>query len=380
MNSPRLVKTAGIVLLAAASAGTATYLSMNEPVKNHDDIAGKADLVVTDASRDLKHTKIVADFDAKLVAGESVIWCSTMQLAWNELTGVISGDDGSMTVSNDREHLGEAMLKGRGSKDDIDASSCVALAGFGPGIVDSIKEQLQKAFGGAATPKLLPPAVPEGEILAYAYLFKNLEFATPFIPSKMALTFSGGNTIKTWGWWDDHLVDSRYNIAQQIHILAYDSPTSWIVELDTKASGDRLLIARLEPKETLGATVDAALAMPEGREPEQILERDTLRVPYLNFDITRNYNELVGVGVAGSKTHGTINKAVQNIRFKLDERGAVLKSEAAIGVTAAAPMPKDMPKNMICDGPFMIMMARKESKVPYYAAWISNAELLTKWR
>jgi hypothetical protein len=105
---------------------------------------------------------------------------------------------------------------------------------------------------------------------------------------------------------------------------------------------------------------------------------DSLIVPMLNFDITRNYTELTGLGISGSKHRGEISEAIQNIRLRLDERGAVLKSEAMVIVaTSASPIP---PKSMVCDGPFALIMIHRNAAHPYLAAWIENPELLVPWK
>jgi hypothetical protein len=66
-----------------------------------------------------------------------------------------------------------------------------------------------------------------------------------------------------------------------------------------------------------------------------------------------------------------IKNAKQNIRFRLDEKGAVLKSDASmLAPTSAMPRPKP------CDGPFLVLMQRQDARTPYFAAWIENPELL----
>jgi hypothetical protein len=67
--------------------------------------------------------------------------------------------------------------------------------------------------------------------------------------------------------------------------------------------------------------------------------------------------------------------AVQNIRFQMNEKGVVLRSEAEVhfGCAAMAPMPEHI---MVFDRPFMVMMLKKDAPLPYFALWVDNAELL----
>ena len=81
------------------------------------------------------------------------------------------------------------------SSNDLDAASYVALAGFvKDGIHQKIQGSLDRKFGGAATPRLIPAkdsTTRPQDILAYAYLFKNLEFAIPFEDLQQPLLFAG---------------------------------------------------------------------------------------------------------------------------------------------------------------------------------------------
>jgi hypothetical protein len=362
----------------ALFASLAAVLACAQPPERptHDQQAGKPDLVVANASSDLKHTQVVAQFQAPIAEGKSLLWCSTMQLAWNELSTLVTGGNGTPSLGDHPSTLAKDLLVGRGSAADLDAGSFVALAGMGPDTIAQIKDRLDKTFGGSASPKLLPTNLAPGEILAYAYLFKNLQFPTPFIRSKGPISW-GSTKLNTWGCWSDDLVTNLSDIRKQVKILAYASRTEWSVELTTSSDQDRFIISRLTPGATLEATSDAALAMGKGSEPASMSLRDELRVPYLNFDITESFADLVGTHISGSKTAGTIDAAIQNIRFKLDERGAVLKSEAAMTVTSA-PFIRDEPKIMVCDGPFLIQMIRKDATTPYFVAWVANPEILTK--
>ena len=56
------------------------------------------------------------------------------------------------------------------------------------------------------------------------------------------------------------------------------------------------------------------------------------------------------------------------IMFKLDEKGAMIKSKSNL---VAYPIPKDL----IFDRPFLIYLKEKDSPL-YFAAWVANTEIL----
>jgi hypothetical protein len=146
------------------------------------------------------------------------------------------------------------------------------------------------------------------------------------------------------------------------------------VALRTKGKGDRLLIARGTPGATLQETVAGVMARAGGR-PEPMEAGDRFQMPKLDFDVTRNYHELVGKSFANEGFTGyVITRAAQNVRFRLDQNGAILKSDAVIEAKSAAPAGR----RMVCDGPFLVLLARAGQPMPYFALWVANDELLVR--
>ncbi|QEE50097.1 hypothetical protein FUA48_11055 [Flavobacterium alkalisoli] len=69
----------------------------------------------------------------------------------------------------------------------------------------------------------------------------------------------------------------------------------------------------------------------------------------------------------------------QRISFQLDENGAIIESEAEVAVTEEMePGEKIVPKKMLINKPFLLLLKRRDSKNPYLAVWVQNTELLVK--
>ena len=66
---------------------------------------------------------------------------------------------------------------------------------------------------------------------------------------------------------------------------------------------------------------------------------------------------------------------MQTIDFRMDEKGVKLRSEASISFGCSA-QPQVIPRLMILDPPFAIMIKRKDAPQPYFVTWIANADLL----
>ncbi|MBN2022343.1 MAG: hypothetical protein JW809_06070 [Pirellulales bacterium] len=344
---------------------------------SHDDVAGKAHLKVT--AEQLKKTVISPHTEEPIAPDKNVLWCNTLALAWNELCDLSGGP-----VQLVPDHPMVAILNKRAaSKEDLDAASYVARAGLASdGIFEQIRRELEKKFSSQASPVLLD-AMAQHELVdwfAYAYLFKNLPFECEFGRWADRLQFDG-QPVEAFGLIPSSPdVSNNSIIAEQVSVLDYRSDDDFIVELHTKAKDDRLILAKVAPEGTLEDTIDAIRRRVERAEPKWLQPGDTLLVPVLNFDVMREYGELHmrNLKSDNSAISGPVLAMVQSIRFRLDERGAVLKSEAVVGGLGMAETvtlgPK--PRNLIFDKPFLILLCRRGAKRPYFALWVGNIELL----
>jgi hypothetical protein len=262
---------------------------------------------------------------------------------------------------------------------DLDNPSYVALAGY---VRDGIKERISTAvsdhFHGQAHPALpMGGAERPQDMVAYAYLFKNLEFPTPYERGESPAEFNRDSVV-CFGMGPGYKL-GREKMAAQTLIRDYNSPDDFVIELQTKSAGDRLILAKIAPGNTLAQTV-ASIYRRAGAHPSPALPQDVLVIPKVNFDLTRSYTELTGLRVlptaSGMSTDLQITSAVQNTRFQMDERGVRLRSEAVMSFgCSAAPNPRPV-HEMIFNKSFLILLARANAPHPYFALWVSNPELL----
>lgn len=145
-----------------------------------------------------------------------------------------------------------------------------------------------------------------------------------------------------------------------------------MIELKTMPETDRLILARIAPAATLGETVREVRRRVATARPTPIKNSEILVIPVLQVDVLKKYDTLcrrkiraANEAVDGSK----VALAEQTIRFKLDETGASLKSEA---IAAAS----KMPRRFIFNKPFLVLLQARGAENPYFALWVGNAELL----
>jgi len=301
-------------------------------VLTHDQMAGPA--VLQADANDLQATVVTPHLECEVAGDKNVLWCATFQIAWNELCDLLGEpipSAGALEMVSLLNQHSQHSVTGA----DLDETSYVALAGYPTGgpddILDRIAAALEEKFGGAARPDLLP--------------------------RNSGMSFAGQN-VQTFGI--NQLLSEEENevrAARQVLVYDYRDENDFIVELKTRSEPDRLILAKVVPAATLEQTVRMVQARLGAAPPKAMVRRSNLRIPVLDFDIMKRYAGLLDRGWG-----------LQQVRFKLDETGAILKSQG-IGATARS-------QDLIFDRPFLVMLQRVGAANPYFALWVANAELL----
>jgi len=370
-----------VCLLGAALCGPAACREKTEKTVSHSDIIGPP---VLDKSADqLTQTEFTAYLNHSITPGKNLLWCATMPLAWNELLDLA---DGEIHIAEGDPPLVTELGKSTVTNKDLDDSSYVALAGLTPNILEVISRALATKFKGQASPELLGqiPKLPDNSAVAYSYLFKDLEFESPFKTFEEGMRFHEepeGTTIqnKAVFGFRDLRTESTAKAADQVEIHDYRNRDDFVIEISTKSTGDRLLLAKIHSDSTLAQTIQSVQARADtsqGKPPES---KTWMQVPILNFSLVKDYKELLSRHIRCSNE--TLNgqffvMARQSIRFKLNEAGAKLKSETVVAATWGGIVQGHEPPQLIFDKPFLILMERKGAAHPYFALWIDNSELL----
>ena len=308
--------------------------------------------------------------DVPLIAGQDVVFCASFKAAYDALSKALGG---RIRLGHDPP-LATALEASKSSASDLDAASLVADAGEGPAFLTALTDQLTSKFG-PRDDFMLPESLPRGALLAYAYLSKDLAFATPFDADRTDGLRFEGTPVSCFGIWEDD--DQRGGRRQQVRICHDGAPDDFVLELVTEGTGDRLIVARMAPEATLLDTVRAALAhvtakpslLTRALSRQQLGKEDIVKIPMVAVERTRVFDELEGPLIDHDRV---IAKALMRVRMQLDENGAILRSTGMIMV----PRGGRSPRMFLCDGPFLLAMVREGRELPYFAAWVATPELL----
>jgi len=355
--------TLSMAMLLALSAGLAVSC------RSSDDLTDEAHL--TAFGGNLQTTDITPHLEAPLVPGRSVLWCGTFQLAWNQACTLLGEDlhfaeDPPMVAALNRKAF---------TADDLDAASSIAVANFtrDNGVFRDIDEAFKSHFGGRITPHHLPnPSLANRpqDIVAYAYLFKHIEWTTPMVRSTEPLSFLG-TPVSAFGV--EPGAPQSHAMLAQVSVLDYQDDDHFIIALKTRSDGDQVILAKVPAGATLAATVNDVLERMAKATPTPAESNDTLQIPRFDFDLTCDYDALLDRDLVVKNPAVAKNTrflvAMQNTRFRMDEGGVILRSESELTTPAADRM-------LVFDKPFLILLKRAEASVPYFALWVGSAELL----
>lgn len=361
-----------------------------------------------------RRTIVTASLDQAMEPDKNVLWCVTFQMAWDRLRELAGGD----IETHPDSPLVHKLNAANAPADSIPPAGALSLAGLvDDGIIEEIRSRL--ADVGGAEPDLLPEhgTLPGDAVVAYAWLSRALPFETAFAEME-PMRFGGEEQrVATFGTEGDDRTESGTARAEQVRVLWHrfvgDSKTDpdeeFVVELLTKVTDDRVLLAKVAPAATLAETVEDVLghtqdpntrtskdfyewcaevsaAEDDAREPtleefrpelsqySSLLMMEDLVIPEIRFDVEHRYDGLTGLTVVSGREQvrgKPIVEARQRIRFVLDREGTSLTSEGYTGIFGDINF-----RDFLFDDPFLVLLMRRGADVPYFALWIVNSELL----
>jgi hypothetical protein len=138
-----------VIAIAALAGGALWWMGVGSYLVQRVEYASQAAAFSGD-SKSLKQTVVVPTLDTPCPPGRNVIWCSSFQLAWNEVRdGVIKAP---LEVTGAQE-IADRLNAAKQSASDLDAKSVYATGGW---IKDGIREKIEKDMA-AKFPSHAPP-------------------------------------------------------------------------------------------------------------------------------------------------------------------------------------------------------------------------------
>ena len=299
--------------------------------------------------------------------GKNVLWCATFQMAWDaaaarfgrplRLTPALKLADSLNRQPFDRRWVDEASVF---TAEGVMNEDVMGRIDHGMRNLSGKKSKLAASLKKDAAPD---------DLVFFASLKKDLEFPQPF--GKLGTWKLGKRSVPWFGFTPEHLETGP--LHQQVRVHHYGGKDDFVIELLSKTTGDQLILAKLPAlPETPGEASRNVLKHLRADAPHAG-GADLLAVPNVMTEETAEFSQLEGRSVAG--TGLILRKALQTIDFQMDEKGVKLRSEAAVSFGCSV-QEHVVPRLMILDPPFALVMKRKDAPQPFFVAWFANADLL----
>ena len=300
-------------------------------------------------------------------------WCGTFQLVWNDMKNeVVKGD----VIFNPQMEMVENLNKGTFTSDMLSddyyykkwgKKTPELKAEIEQGIKDKFDEtsdvldDIDWSEGALDDP--YNPII--DRYLFYVMLKRKFEYPIEF--TKLPESEFNGKSGVTYFGIDD---TTGSEVKKQVEVLYYTSQDDFAFLVGTK--GDDELIFVKNPE---GSTFDAIYKDVEQKASgywgnKDLDKRDGVKIPNLNFNEKRVYDELAGHEFPTECGVGEIMKAIQTLKFSLDEKGGEVKSESTIDILTMSALPES--RNFYLDGTFALFIREKGQPQPYFAAHVDD--------
>ena len=299
------------------------------------------------------------------------IWVGTFQLVWNELTDKIVKapvkflDFDSQMANN----LNQKQFK----KSNLNEKSYYVKSGIvSPALKAEIEKNIKSKFHETSDIlKMFDFTYNPEKIFVYAMLKKDFRFTNAF--DKLA-TGNFGNSqekVKYFGINDN----SNPKLYKNVNVLFYNDDNDFAVKLYTKGK-DEVLLYRTNADKTFDkyyAELNDKTAKYSG--DKNFVKNDTLTIPDIKLYQETSFNELEGHQIVG--TNMQIDKTIETVDFRMNNKGVKLKSEAAIMLRCMSLAPREG-RNFTFNNNFVLFLIEKDQNTPYYAMKVSDVAAINK--
>lgn len=299
------------------------------------------------------------------------IWVGTFQLVWNELTDKIVKapvkflDFDSQMANN----LNQKQFK----KSNLNEKSYYVKSGIvSPALKAEIEKNIKSKFHETSDIlKMFDFSYNPEKIFVYAMLKKDFRFTNAF--DKLA-TGNFGNSqekVKYFGINDN----SNPKLYKNVNVLFYNDDNDFAVKLYTKGK-DEVLLYRTNDDKTFDkyyAELNDKTAKYSGNK--NFVKNDTLTIPDIKLYQETSFNELEGHQIVG--TNMQIDKTIETVDFRMNNKGVKLKSEAAIMLRCMSLAPREG-RDFTFNNNFVLFLIEKDQNTPYYAMKVSDVAAINK--
>ena len=289
------------------------------------------------------------------------VWVGTFQLVWNDLMdkvvfGVVKFAEGTPQIANE---LNTKEI----TTDDISEKSYYKYFGkITKNTKTIIEKAIKKKFDETSDilGKLNLNPNKESYII-YAMLKKDFKFVSAF--DKLGRSNFRDKEAEFFGI-------SRHSdstLKNGVRVLFYNSPDDYAVMLETADKDEVYLYKTPNTKKFNLIYSDMNKKELAYNGKTRMGKKDELKVPNLKFFEEKQFDELANKRIKGTRFQ--IDKAIETVKFEMNNQGVKLKSEAAITMMTTSMPQKEIetPRLFYFDDTFVMFLKEKGKSHPYFA-------------
>ena len=304
-------------------------------------------------------------------------WCATFQLIWNDMKNEVVKKDIIFTpqeevVTNlNKEDFKESMIS-----DDY------YFKIYGPKTKE-LREKIEKGIKEKFNQKsdiLDKFEWSEDDLdnkdarryFFYTMLYREFEYKTKFNLLDKA-EFGKYKDVKYFGLKNNPTEKQR----EQLEVLFYNSKDDFAIKVHTKGN-DEVIFYKNPVGKTFNEIYENMINNTNNYSgSKNFEENDKFKAPIIDLNVEREYSELENKKFqTSSEEEAIIEKAVQTIKFSLDEKGGKIKSEAAMDFKSISLGPTET-REFNVDDTFALFLKESSKEKPYFALKVND---ITKYQ
>lgn len=299
--------------------------------------------------------------------GTDISWCPTFQLIWNDFKNEIVREDIKFEQQLD---ILDNLNKGEFTTNDISDSHYYKVYGrknlkLKNKIESAIKEKFNQESEILDKFDWSPDELDSGKdvidrYFLYSMLYREFEFNKKF--DTFNNKFKDKENIKYFG-----IVKDNDVIRDQIKVYYYNNEEDFAIKLLTKNSDEIIII-----KNPKGNTFDEIYKNILNKKVTVFKSNDNFMMPVIDFNVLREYVELENKEIKTLDGIYMIDKAIQSIKFSLDEKGGKVKSEAGMDVKFETSVLENKSRYFYVNDTFALFLKESNKDKPYFALRVDD--------
>ncbi|WP_044965461.1 hypothetical protein [Sorangium cellulosum] len=341
------------------------------------------------------HVRVCPHLDVEHRPGVSLVWTGVSAIAWQRLASLAGAplEIAPAGTGEPAAPLAQAMRESLIDESTLDPAYWAAWAGP---LAESSAEALQREscrLFGVDWPLGAPSGADPDRIALWSGFAMHPRFDPPLARAPFPRSHHGVQ-VPCFGVWSSRDEPESVWQSRATQALVHFPRTTdaelvglsdeeidaaynqFVVELRAAEPEVRIIVATLPAGSTLARTINRALSLlqEDDAHPRARFSADEgLFMPVIDIACAARSSELADrVLESPSLGRARLGPLDQVIRFRLDDGGAKAPSPSrSFGLMSP-------PRRFSCAMPFLVLVLAPRSKLPVFAAWVENAEVLAK--